>query len=232
MGNRGSRSPLGSVEVGRNTRNRSAIPTTTERRRAPGWHPPAAVLAGLIAAVAIVAPAPALAAYGHADITAEFGSAGTPSSTFNEINSLAYQAANKRLYVLGESGIYGSSIPSGGTFTPLGGAFPLSTTRGGGNAALAVDNTSGATSNNIYQVPDANELLGWELSRGPPRQPLPDRHRRRDLRRGCRQRRPRLDRSLRELPRTRVRTKHRRGDRRNQCLRHDGATPARLPSTR
>jgi hypothetical protein len=120
-------------------------------------------LPALLIAVALtlgVASASA-AEYKHAAVVAEFGSDGTPATDFGSVNNLAYQKANKRLYVLSSGKISGFSIPTPGTFTSLGGSFPLTISGGGGDSDIAVDNSVTASANNIYMTPDSSELRGF-----------------------------------------------------------------------
>ncbi len=98
-------------------------------------------LALAIVAVLVVGTASASAAtYGHTTVTAEFGTNGTSATSFSSSNigNIVYQQANKRIYIQVPGSIYGFSNPSPGTFTPLGGSFPLSISGGGGDSDMAV----------------------------------------------------------------------------------------------
>jgi hypothetical protein len=118
--------------------------------------------------------APASAQLAHPSVSFEFGTDGTASTTFQYPNGgIAYQEANKRLYVESENKIYGFSNPSPGVFTPLGGSLPFSVEYSGYFSAIAVDNSAGATANNIYYAYSLNTqgydetlsaLSGWPVS--------------------------------------------------------------------
>ena len=134
---------------------------------------PKAASATLIAAFALASiagmafAAPSWGAYVHPSVTEEFGSAGTSGSSFSTINTLAYQQATDRIYVLdvGAGKIYGFSHPSASTFTPLGGSFPLAFPGAGPNDSdIAVDNSAGTTAGNIYGTPDGPEIKGFTPS--------------------------------------------------------------------
>ena len=73
------------------------------------------------------AASPASAAFRHTTVAAEFGPDGTYATSFgtSNIGDIAYQRPNKRIYVQRAGLIYGFSVPSPGTYTPLGGAFPF-----------------------------------------------------------------------------------------------------------
>ena len=112
----------------------------------------AGLLAALIATAFAVFAAPASAQLAHPSVSYEFGHDGTDATTFSwPIGGLAYQQANQRLYVEGENKIYGFSNPSPGTFTPLGGSLPFGVEYSGAfGSAIAVDNSPGASANNLY----------------------------------------------------------------------------------
>jgi len=107
---------------------------------------------------------PASAEYSHGAVSAEFGPDGTAASSWGGLNTLAYQQASQRIYVLGNSGVYGFSNPSAGTFTPLGGNFPIAVGSSGTDSDIAVDNTGGASEGHIFWGPDGNEIKGWDSS--------------------------------------------------------------------
>ena len=165
------RGPTPSAGIGRNLPG-GAPPQLADSTRADGSGAPAArlLLAGLSALLAILilafAAAPASAALRHTSIANEFGPNGTSATEFSQTGNIAYQQANKRIYlqISGVSNIYGFSNPSPGIFTPLGGAFPLSTGCCGGDPDFAVDNSAGATANNIYYSNDENEMHGTDPS--------------------------------------------------------------------
>lgn len=116
-------------------------------------------LALLIGLTAAFGTSPAFANVVHPSITAEFGSDGTSATTFGSgetVNQLAYQHANDRVYVFSRGStrtIHGLGNPAPGSFSPLGGNFPLTVAAGGGFSqapSFAVDNTGLSSSNNIY----------------------------------------------------------------------------------
>jgi hypothetical protein len=108
-------------------------------------------------------------------VTAEFGSDGTSGTSINNINSLAYQQANNRLYVQGGTELHGFSNPSPGTMTPLGG-FPVALPSASfAYDQLAVDNSAGATANNLYFAPDSfsGTVYGFDSTGNPLGSPWP-----------------------------------------------------------
>jgi hypothetical protein len=110
-------------------------------------------------------PASASAAYIHPAQSMEFGSDGTSATSFGGgLDALAYQQSSNRLYVLanGTLKIYGYSHPSIGTYTPLGGSFPLTVPSGGGDPDIAVDNTGGSTAGRLYYLTESGgKVLGF-----------------------------------------------------------------------
>jgi hypothetical protein len=122
----------------------------------------AALSSLLVASIFALTASPASAVYRHGFVATEFGSDGTSGTSISGINVLAYQQANKRLYVLSSGKISGFSAPSPGTFTPLGGAFPKSVSGGGGDSDLAVDNSGTGSANNLYETPDGSTVAGFD----------------------------------------------------------------------
>lgn len=132
------------------------------------------LLVALVAAACAAFAAPASAQLAHPSVSYEFGKDGTSSSNFSccQWGGIAYQASNHRLYVAAEEKIYGFSNPSPGTFTPLAGSFPFTVGYTGTETGLAVDQTAGATANNIYysylEAKGYDEglapLAGWPVS--------------------------------------------------------------------
>jgi hypothetical protein len=117
----------------------------------------AAVLLAAVTAWACAAR-PAAAEYRHVAVTAEFGTDGTSASSFSsQINTLAYQQATHRLFVIeaAEGGhVYGFDHSAPGTFTPLGGAFPIPFAFFTFDSDVAVDNSATSTAGDLYVLPD------------------------------------------------------------------------------
>jgi hypothetical protein len=97
---------------------------------------------------------------------ATFGSDGTSGTSFGEVRQVAFDQSNNRLYVLGSSPprIYGFDVSTPGTYTPLGGAFPLPVENSGYYLVsdLAVDNSGLGTNGNIvYATPEGNKVYSF-----------------------------------------------------------------------
>jgi len=99
----------------------------------------------VVAAFALLNPAPAAADTRHPVQTLEFGSDGTSATKFNEeIKSVTYDQKHNRLYVLtwppGEKGkVYGFDNPSPGVYTPRAG-FPVITAMPNFDATIVAEN--------------------------------------------------------------------------------------------
>ena len=130
-----------------------------------------ALLVGLLASLlvaAALAAGSASAEYRHASPMAEFGPSGTSVGNFGNVNSLAYDQAADRLYVIDVSnGIHGFGHPSPGTFTPLGGHFPIAVPIANLDSDLAVDNSAGSTAGNLYLTPDAPTIGSYDSDGSP-----------------------------------------------------------------
>jgi hypothetical protein len=132
------------------------------------------LLAVLAAAACSLFAASASAQLAHPAISYEVGPDGTPATEFTyPTGGLAYQQANKRLYVESENKLYGFSNPSPGTFTPLGGNLPFAIGENSFFSGIAVDNTGGPTENNLYHAYSTSTtgydealtaLSGWPVS--------------------------------------------------------------------
>lgn len=122
-----------------------------------------------VAAFALgVVPAAALAAQTR-PLLASFGPDGTSSSSFSEIGQLAFSQGSARLYALdeGPSEIYGFDTSTPGTYSPLGGSFPLSVASAGGSPDIAVDNTAAPSSSegDLYYVSESTQsVYGYDSS--------------------------------------------------------------------
>ena len=130
------------------------------------------LLAGVVAAMLALAAGSASADYRHSNAVAEFGPNGSSASSFGNVNTLAYQQAEDRLYVVdvgssGNGGIHGFAHPAPGTFTPLGGAFPILTTINNLDSDLAVDNSAGATAGDLYLTPDGSTIGSYDSAGSP-----------------------------------------------------------------
>lgn len=134
------------------------------RERVRGAGSRFALLVGLLLTAALAAaPGIASAEYLHGPVNFEFGPTGGAGS-FSSINTLAYQQATHRLYVLGDSAINGYDNPSPGTFTPLGGNFPIAVGSDSNDSDIAVDNSGGASAGHVFWGPDGREINGWDSS--------------------------------------------------------------------
>jgi len=122
-------------------------------------------LAALLFAVLVSGASSASAAYIHPEATYEFGADGTSGTSFSGGYSLAFNQANKRLYVLEQEGsprkIHGFHFNSPGSFSALGGLLPFEVNSGGGDPDIAVDNSAGGSANNIYYIQDGDPLVGF-----------------------------------------------------------------------
>ncbi len=129
----------------------------------------AAVFLGALMTWACVAR-PAAAEYRHVAVTAEFGTDGTSATSFSgQIDTLAYQQATHQLFVIeaAESGhVYGFSHPGPGTFTPLGGAFPIPFSFNGLDGDVAVDNSATNTAGDFYAGKGGALFSGFTASGG------------------------------------------------------------------
>jgi hypothetical protein len=107
---------------------------------------------------------------------ASFGVDGTAGTTFNTRPiKIAFHQASDRLYVLNSQPaanrrIYGFNASSPGTYTPLGGSFPLIVDPSGSFPGLAVDNTvpPSASAGNLYHVSTETRKIYGFNSAGTP----------------------------------------------------------------
>ncbi len=121
-----------------------------------------AALAVLSLAALVVAPSGASAAFIHPTATASFGPDGTSGTTFQQLNRIAFRQSSKRLYAFEAGGpaIRGFNLSTPGTYSPLGGAFPVAVAGGGGDPDIAVDDSAGG-SGNVYYISESNGLAGF-----------------------------------------------------------------------
>jgi hypothetical protein len=126
-----------------------------------------AVLLSVLTACACAA-CPAAAEYRHVAVTAEFGTDGTSATSFSgQINTLAYQQATHQLFAIdaAEPGhVYGFNHSAPGTFTPLGGAFPIDFTFSTLDSDIAVDNSAKSTAGDLYVLPDGSTFKSFTAS--------------------------------------------------------------------
>jgi hypothetical protein len=107
--------------------------------------------------------------------TAAFGPDGTSATTFPNINRIALDQSGKRLYALGYGPprIFGLDVTTPGSYSAVGGKFPIEVTNSSGEAAgIAVDNSGQPSHGNIYYASGANSnngftsdgtpLVGWD----------------------------------------------------------------------
>ena len=118
--------------------------------------------------------APASAEYAHPMVNFEFGKEGPAASGTGSGCRLAYQQANKRLYLLADSSVYGLDVSTPGVATLLPG-FPFNHGLGSGcgDPGLAVDNSNGSNKNNIYVTPSNQSIYGFNSSGSPLGAPWP-----------------------------------------------------------
>jgi hypothetical protein len=121
----------------------------------------------LVAASLSAGVSPASAEFIHGPAGTSFGTDGTSATTFSGLNTIGYQQANKRLYALANSSIYGFSNPTPGSFAPLGGAFPFAVGGSSTDTDMAVDNTLGASANHLFWTPDGQEIRGFDAAGSP-----------------------------------------------------------------
>jgi hypothetical protein len=98
---------------------------------------------------------------------ASFGADGTSGSSFGEIRQAAFDQAGNRLYVLTSSPprIHAFDVSAPGTYTPVGGAFPVPVEETGYylTSDLAVDNSGLGTDGNIvYGAPNTNRFYSYD----------------------------------------------------------------------
>jgi hypothetical protein len=121
------------------------------------------LLAVLAAAGLGLAIAPGATAATTRPLLASFGPDGTSASSFSAVSQLAFNQSSGRLYALdaGASEIYGFEVSTPGSYTPLGGSFPLSVEPAGGAPDIAVDNTLAPSSSagDLYYVSEFNESV-------------------------------------------------------------------------
>jgi hypothetical protein len=124
----------------------------------------------LVAAIFLLAASSASAAVVHPEVNYEFGADGTSGSTISGIDSLAYNQANSRLYVLSNNfprRVYGLHFAAAETLSALGGNFPFEVPGGSGDPQIEVDNTALPTANNIYAANDGEQLTGYTPAGAP-----------------------------------------------------------------
>jgi hypothetical protein len=113
---------------------------------------------------------PAAAEYRHVAVTAEFGTDGTNATSFgDQINTIAYQQATQRLFVAesaNSGNIYGFDHSAPGTFTPLGGSFPIPFSFNGLDGDVAVDNSATSTAGDFYAGKGGAVFSGFTASGG------------------------------------------------------------------
>ncbi len=129
----------------------------------------------LAAALAAVFATSAQAAYVHTNITGEYGKEGPKASGVGSGCRIGYQAANHRLYLYSDNKIYGLNRTAPGTVAPIPG-FPVEASLGKdgcGDRDFDVDNTNGATKNNLYAAPSTEFIYGFNSAGAPLGSPWP-----------------------------------------------------------
>jgi hypothetical protein len=118
------------------------------------------VLGALLGSLIVFAPSASAAE--HNTVTGEYGKEGPKATGLGDGCRLAFQSVNQRLYLLSNNSVYGLQRSGPGSVAPLGGAFPFGVSRGDcGDPGLAVDNTGGASSNNLFYVPSNETIFGF-----------------------------------------------------------------------
>ena len=92
-----------------------------------------------------------------------FGTDGTSATSFSNALGVALQQSEQKIYVYdsGAAKIYKYNRLGPGSYTPVGGNFPLSVLTGYGDPDLDVDDSGGASKGNILYSPDGEEIFGW-----------------------------------------------------------------------
>ena len=129
----------------------------------------------LAAALAAALAGSAQAAYVHTNITGEYGKEGPKSSGVGSGCRLGYQSANHRLYLYSDNKIYGLNRTAPGTVSTIPG-FPVEANLGKdgcNDRDFDVDNTNGATKNNLYAAPSTESIYGFNSSGTPLGRPGP-----------------------------------------------------------
>ncbi len=105
----------------------------------------------VVVVVLALVVSPALAAQSRLEV-GSFGSGGTSATTFGSASQLTFDQAAHRLFVLdaGASTIDGFDASTVGTYSPLGGGFPVSVPDAGGAPDVAVDNSGSSSAGNLY----------------------------------------------------------------------------------
>ena len=115
----------------------------------------------LTAALVAVFATAAQAAYVHTNVTGEYGKEGPKAGGIGNGCRIAYQSANHRLYLYSDNKLYGLNRTAPGTVSPLAG-FPVEASLGKestcGDRDFDVDNTNGASKNNLYPTPRPHHL--------------------------------------------------------------------------
>jgi hypothetical protein len=97
----------------------------------------------------------------HSVFTNEFGPDGTAGTDFGGgFRSVGFSQGNKRVMVAMENAVHSITVNSPGSYTPVGGLFPFSTTIGFVGDA-AVSSGPGPTAGFIYTAPDSSIYRAW-----------------------------------------------------------------------
>jgi hypothetical protein len=121
----------------------------------------------LAATMVAVFAGSAEAAYVHTNVTGEYGKEG--NAKLGGVGTgcrLAYQSANHRLYLYSDNKIYGLNRTAPGTVSTIPG-FPVEANLGKdgcNDRDFDVDNTNGASKNNLYPTPSTEFLYAFNAS--------------------------------------------------------------------
>lgn len=122
----------------------------------------ARVVTALALLMMLVISSSALAATSRLEI-GSFGPDGTTGTAFSSINQLAFHQASDKLYGLdaGASTIDGFDVSTPGSYSPLGGGFPIAVAGPGGSPDVAVDNSGAASASDLYFLSESSGLYGF-----------------------------------------------------------------------
>ena len=118
----------------------------------------------LVAAAFALTSASADASYIHPEPGYEFGPTGLSTSSFpGNVAEMDFDQSSKRIFLLNknETKIYSMHFEGPGTYSPSGVPFPLSVAGSGCCTDIAIDNTAGASAENLYYSPDGEPILGY-----------------------------------------------------------------------
>ena len=124
------------------------------------------LLAILVVGVFAATAATADAAYIHPESTYEFGPNGLSTSAFPGSGSVAemdFDQSSKRIFMLDKSDgkVYAIHFAGPASYSAAGSPYPLTVASAGCCTDVAIDNTPGATAENLYYSPDGPPIYGF-----------------------------------------------------------------------